>query len=125
MKARQSGMTLIGFLFILLIAGFFAFMALKLFPSYSQFYGITKAMKQLSTESVDGKSPDAVRREFMFKLSFQYADNVIKPQDIQFISADNGTDMRVAYDERIHFLYNIDFLLHFEKRVSLSGNISS
>ncbi|MEO5831612.1 MAG: DUF4845 domain-containing protein, partial [Rhodanobacter sp.] len=36
MKSKQSGVTLIGFLFILAIAGFLAYMAMKLVPSYSE-----------------------------------------------------------------------------------------
>ena len=57
----------------------------------------------------------------MYKLSFQYADDAIKPEEIQFIQRAGGTDMKVDYDKRIHFLYNIDFLLHFEKTVALNG----
>ncbi len=122
--SRQSGMTLIGFIFVLLIAGFFAYMAMKLVPPYIQYFSVVKAMKQVSTEGVDGKSKDQVRRDFSFKLSFQYADSVIKPNDIRFIHNNGGNAMNVSYDERIHFIYNIDFLLHFDKTVPLQGNLS-
>ena len=124
MKNRQSGMTLIGFIFALLIAGFFAYMALKLFPPYTQFFSLSKAMNEVATEGVDGKSQDQVRRDFMFKLSFQYADQLIKPENIKFIRKDDGTNMQVMYDEQVHFIYNIDFLLHFEKTVALNGTMN-
>lgn len=123
MKSRQSGMTLIGFIFVLFIGGFFAYMGMRLFPAYSQFFSLSKAMTQVATEGVDGKSQNEVRRDFMFKLSFQYADDAISPRQIQFIQKDGGTNMKVAYDRRIHFIYNIDFLLHFEKTVALNGNM--
>jgi len=35
----------------------------------------------------------------------------------------NAAQLKVAYDKRIPFLYNIDFLLHFEKSVTLQGNV--
>jgi hypothetical protein len=123
MKSRQSGITLFGFIFLLLVFGFFAFMAMKLVPAYIDFFSLSKAMTQVSTESVDGKTQNDIRRDFMFKLSFQYADQLITPQNIEFSRTDSGTDMKVAYDQRIPFISNIDFLLHFHKTVKLKGHV--
>ena len=123
MQSRQSGITLIGFVVILLIAGFFAYMAMKLVPPYMDYFGVSKAMQQVATEGVDGKTQNDIRRDFMFKLSFQYADQVITPKDIKFSRVDGGTNMAVSYDQRVHFIYNIDFLLHFEKNIKLQGNL--
>ncbi len=123
MQSRQSGITLVGFIVILLIAGFFAYMAMKLVPPYMDYFGVSKAMEQVATEGVNGKTKNDVRRDFMFKLSFQYADQVIEPNDIKFVRVDGGTNMNVAYDQRVHFIYNIDFLLHFEKTIKLQGNL--
>ena len=123
MKSRQSGITLIGFVFVLVIAGFFAYMALKLVPPYIDYGSVVKAMNEVSSEGLDGKTQDEVRRDFMFKLSFQYADQVIQPQDIRFVRSDGGTQLQVDYEQRVHFLYNIDFLLHFQKTVQLHGNL--
>ncbi len=123
MPSRQSGITLIGFIVILLIAGFLAYMAMKLVPPYVDYMGVSKAMEQVSTEGVQGKTQNDVRRDFMFKLNFQYADDIIKPRDIKFTRVDGGTNMEVAYDQRVHFIYNIDFLLHFEKSTKLKGNL--
>ncbi|NII10394.1 DUF4845 domain-containing protein [Oleiagrimonas sp. C23AA] len=122
MKSRQSGMTIIGFIFILLIAGFFAIMAMKLVPAYLRYYSIVKAMNQVSSEGLNGQSLNEVRRDFMYKLSFQYADD-IKPDSITFPQRDGGTSLHVDYDQRIHFVYNIDFLLHFDHTVPLKGSV--
>jgi|SRR5690625_3494538 len=123
MQTRQSGMTLVGFIVILIIAGFFAYMAMKLVPPYIKYYSITKAMEQTASEGVDGKTKDDIRREFEFKLNFQYADDVMKPGDITFKRVADGTDMNVDYEQRVHFIYNIDFLLHFDHTVKLRGNL--
>lgn len=125
MKSKQSGITLIGFLFVLAIAGFFGYMALKLLPSYSEFMGVSKSMTQIATAGVDGKSLDDIRRDLMFKMNFQYVDDAtIKPKDITIDRADTGTQLHVTYDKRVPFIYNIDFLLHFEKRVPLQGHLA-
>jgi type II secretory pathway pseudopilin PulG len=125
MKSKQSGITLIGFLIVMIVVGFFGYMAMKLLPSYSEFMGVTKAMKQIATEGTNGKSLDDIRRGLMFKMNFQYVDDAtIKPKDITIQRDTGGTStLNVVYDKQIPFIYNIDFLLHFQKSVPLQGNV--
>ncbi len=125
MKSKQAGVTLIGFLLIMAIVGFFGFMAMKLLPSYSEYMGVVKAMNQIATEGSNGKTLDDIRRELMFKMNFQYVDDsTIKPADIT-ITRDSGgaSNLNVVYHKKIPFMYNIDFLLHFDKSVPLKGNL--
>ena len=124
MKSKQSGITLIGFLVVLIIVGFFGFMAMKLVPAYTEFMGVNKAMNQIASDGVEGKTLDSVRSDLMRKLDFQYvSDSTIKPKDITLKRQGNAAQLNVTYDKRIPFMYNIDFLLHFEKSVALQGNI--
>jgi len=125
MKSKQSGITLIGFLLIIVGVGCFAYMAMKLAPSYSEYMGVTKAMNQIATEGTNGKSLDSIRRDLMFKLGFQYVDDAtVKPANITIKRDAGGTSvLTVAYDKQIPFMYNIDFLLHFNKSVPLQGNV--
>jgi hypothetical protein len=121
MKSRQQGVTLVGFLFIMAIAGFFAFMGMKLWPPYYHYYGVVRGMKEMSQQDLSGKSRGQIRKEFMYKLSFQYADDQFGPNAIRIEQSNGATVLHVTYDKRVHFLYNIDFLLHFEKSVPLTG----
>jgi hypothetical protein len=125
MKSKQSGITLIGFLIVIVVMGFFAYMAMKLLPSYSEYMGVVKAMNQISTEGTNGKSLDEIRRELMFKMNFQYVDDAtIKPANITIKRETGGaSSLQVVYDKQIPFMYNIDFLLHFDKSVPLQGNV--
>ncbi|WP_267221743.1 DUF4845 domain-containing protein [Dyella silvae] len=125
MKSKQTGITLIGFMFVLVVASFFGFMAMKLVPAYVEFMGVNKAMNQVASGGAEGRSLDSLRRDLIYKLDFQYvADATIKPKDITLKRADNAAELMVSYDKRIPFMYNIDFLLHFEKSVALQGNVS-
>lgn len=126
MKSKQLGVTLIGFLFIMAIVAFLGYMAMKLLPSYSEYMGVVKAMNQVASEGTNGKTLDDIRRGLMFKMGFQYVDDAtIKPADIT-IKRDAGgaSQLQVSYDKEIPFMYNIDFLLHFNKSVPLQGNVS-
>ncbi|WP_266167940.1 DUF4845 domain-containing protein [Dyella subtropica] len=124
MKSKQSGITLIGFLMVLVVAAFFGYMAMKLVPPYTEFMGVSKAMNQVASGGVEGKTLDDIRRDLMFKMGFQYVDDAtIKPKDITIDRKNNAAQLRVSYDKRVPFIYNIDFLLHFEKSVTLQGNV--
>ena len=124
MKSKQTGITLIGFLFMLIIVGFFGFMAMKLVPAYTEFLGVTKAMNQEATDGVQGKSLEDVRRDLMNKMNFQYVgDDTIGPKSITIKRVNNAALLNISYDKRVPFMYNIDFLLHFEKSVALQGNL--
>ena len=125
MRSKQSGITLIGMLIIIVVLGFFAYMAMKLLPSYSEYMGVAKAMNQIATAGTNGKSLDEIRRDLMFKMNFQYVDDAtIKPADITIKRDAGGTsELQVVYDKQIPFIYNIDFLLHFNKSVALQGNV--
>jgi Tfp pilus assembly major pilin PilA len=123
MKSRQSGITLIGFVIVLLVLGFFAFMAMKLVPSYIEYMGVVKAMNQMSTEG-GNEDVGQARRQLAFKMSFQYVDDsTIKPQDVTVTRANNGAVLNVNYDKEIPFLYNISFLLHFDHSVPLKSAV--
>ena len=124
MKAKQSGITLIGFLVVLIVVGFYGFMAMKLVPSYIEFLGVKKAMTQVSTEASSGRSMEDIRRSVMVKLNFQYVDdNVVSPKDITITRQNGASTLHVDYDKQIPFIANIDFLLHFSSSVPLQGSV--
>ena len=50
MKRTQGGMTLIGFVIVLAVIGFFAYVGMKLIPMYSEFYAVKSALKGLQAE---------------------------------------------------------------------------
>ena len=123
MKSRQSGITLIGFIIVLAVLGFFAFMAMKLVPSYIEYGGVVKALNQIATEP-GSDDIEQVRRQLAFKMSFQYVDDsTIKPKDVTIQRTGNASVLRVSYDKVIPFIYNIAFLLHFEKSVPLKSAV--
>ena len=125
MKSKQAGITLIGFLIVLIVVGFFGFMAMKLVPAYSEYMGVVKAMNQEATNGVYGKTLDSIRRDLSYKFSMQYVDDgTITPSDITITHVNGGNQLNIAYDKQMPFIYNIDFLVHFEKSVPLQGTIA-
>ncbi|RUL66442.1 DUF4845 domain-containing protein [Dyella dinghuensis] len=126
MKSKHAGMTLISFLILLLVVGFFAYMAMKLVPAYTEFMGVQKAMNDMATENFEGKTPLQIRNDLIKKMDYQYvSDGTITPDDITIAKGEQGLQLQVAYDKDIPFISNIDFLVHFEKSVPIQGNVAA
>jgi hypothetical protein len=125
MKSKQAGITLIGFLIVLIVVAFFGYMVMKLFPSYTEYGGVVKAMEQEASSGADGKTLDDIRRDLIRKMDFQYVDDAsVAPSDITIRQGTAGNELHVEYDKQVPFMYNISFLIHFEKSVPMQGNIA-
>jgi len=122
----QKGITMIGFVMLLGVVGFFAYAAMKLVPVYSEYFGIVKAMKQLQTEpNIESKSIDEIRALLNVKFSVQYVDdNTIPKGGYQLVTENGQRSLRIAYDKDIPFVYNVDMLVHFSKTVDLAHGAS-
>lgn len=123
---KQTGLTLIGFLIVLIIVGFFAYAAMKLVPAYAEYMGVVKAMNAVASEpDIATKSPEELQRDLGFKGSFQYVDDkTFSPENVHIKNGPGGGTLQVKYDKDIPFIYNIDLLLHFDKTVLLKSDIA-
>jgi len=123
---RQSGITLIGFLIILVVVAFFGYTAMKLVPAYMEYLGVVKAMNQIAAEpNLASKTPEQIRSDLGFKGSFQYVDDdTLGANSVHIVnSANGGSVLQVSYDKKIPWIYNIDFLVHFEKSLPLKMQV--
>jgi Tfp pilus assembly major pilin PilA len=125
MKAHRysRGITLIGFLIMLCVAGFFAYVVMKLVPVYVEYFGVVKAMEQIKNEpGAAQKSVEEIRRDLNVKFDLQYVDeHDIPPQAIQVKREATGPTLRIAYEKRVPFMYNIDLVASFDKSVNLTN----
>jgi len=125
MKAQRysRGITLLGFLIMLCVAGFFAYVVMKLVPVYIEYFGVVKAMEQIKNEpGASQKSVEEIRRDLNVKFDLQYVDEKdIPPQAIQLKREATGPTLRIAYEKRVPFMYNIDLVASFDKSVHLTS----
>ena len=119
---RQSGITLIGFVILLVILAFFAYTAMKLVPAYMDYFNVAKALNTVATQSTSGNmTVEEVQRQLdTQQLSQYFSDSDINAKNISVVTNPNGgNSLKLSYDKRIPWFYNIDFLVHFEKTVAL------
>jgi Tfp pilus assembly major pilin PilA len=122
-KNKQKGITLIGFAVLLGVLGFFIYAGMKLFPSYMEYNGVVKSMKLVQAEAgIENASLEEIRRKLNLQFSLQYVDEANVPPGAITLNTQSGArSLRVAYDRDIPFVYNVDFLVHFDKTVDLHG----
>lgn len=122
-RHKVEGITLIGFVIVLLVLGFFAYLAMRLVPMYVEYFGVLKAMEQLRQEpGAAQKSLAQVRGELSLKFNTQYVDETsVTPQSISLKREGGAATLRIAYEKRVPFLYNIDLVGKFDKSLNLSG----
>ena len=125
MHRNSRGITLIGFAILLCVAGFFAYLAMRLIPVYIEYFGVVKSMEQLRSEGVWAqRSIEEIRRDLNVKFNTQYVDEAnIPPQAIQLKRVSGGSTLRIAYERRVPFMYNIDLVATFDKSVNLRAGV--
>ena len=118
--ARQRGMTLLGFLMVLVIVAFFLFIGMKLFPVYSEYYGVRTSLKALQQEpGIASKTPDQVRALLDNKFYISYVTTP-KAKDIKITRRGGEYIVQVKYERRGNLVYNLDYIASFDKTVSLT-----
>ena len=121
MRGKQRGMTLIGFIIGLVVACFFAYMAMILFPAYSEFYGVKKAMDSVAAAQPPTSTDAAgIARALDKQFLVGYVENV-KGADIKLIREKRGNLLKADYEVRKAFVYNIEFAIVFKHTSPLGG----
>lgn len=114
MKRTQSGITLLGFIVVLAVVGLFAYIGMKLFPMYSEFYSVKSALKGLSNEpGIGNTDPAKIQDLFFRRLYISYAENV-KPENVKIKRVDDGWQMDVSYEVRKPVIANLDVVGKFD-----------
>jgi Tfp pilus assembly major pilin PilA len=125
---RQTGITLIGFIFVLVVAAFFIYTGMKLVPAYMDYFNVAKALNTVATQSTSGNlSVEEVQRQLDLQQLSQYFDDAdIQAKNISVVTDPNGgTSLKLSYDKKISWIYNIDFLVHFQKSVPLQEPVQA
>jgi hypothetical protein len=121
MKRTQGGMTLIGFVIVLAVVGFGAYIAMKLVPMYSEFYAVKQALKGLKAEpGIANQDPAKVQDLFFRRLYISYAENV-KPANVSIERANGGWLMSVDYEVRKPLIANLDVVGKFSASEELTN----
>lgn len=120
MKRKQSGMTLLSFVIVLAVVGFAAYITMRLFPMYQEFYAVKSSMKGLANEAgVGDMDPGRIQELFFRRLDINYATN-IKSSHVKIERMEGGWNMKVSYEVRRPLVGNLDVVGNFNAEQALT-----
>lgn len=118
-RRKQAGITLPGFLMLLAVLLFVAYIGFKLVPHYIDYYAVIDAMNGVAEDSrVSSMSGAEMRRRMADRLNISYVD-AVGPGDIRFVRG-RGLSMVVEYQVREPLFGNVDACLNFEHSVDVN-----
>ena len=114
MKHNQRGITLIGFILVLAVAGVFAYMGMKLVPMYSEYYSVKRSLAALASEP-GAANMDAfrLRESLSRRFDTSYVESV-KPEDVKIVRKDSNAILTADYEVRKPLIANIDVVGRFK-----------
>ena len=116
---KQNGLTLIGFIIVLALTVFFAYVAMRIVPLYLEYNALINSMEQLENDpGAAAMSPAAIKTRLIDSLWVNYATDNIRREHMRITKSD-GVKLRVAYEVRRPLVGNIDLILTFDRTVTL------
>jgi hypothetical protein len=121
MRRNQRGMTLMGFIIGLVVAAFFVYMGMVLFPAYNEYNGVKKAMDSVAAAANPNETSEAVIARDLDKQFLVGYVETIQGKDVKIVRQKTGNLLTVDYEVRKAFVYNIDFAVKFKYQTPLGG----
>ena len=121
MKVKaQRGITLMGFLVVLAVTGFFLLIGAKLFPAYSEFNSVKSVMNDMALEP--GAANFTITNAWT-SMERRFNISYVETPTRACLTLDRkaGANLTCTYEYRTGFIYNIDFVVKFSHTVKLGG----
>jgi hypothetical protein len=119
MNARKhGGLTLIGFLIVLVVTMFFIYCGMRVIPMYLEYNALKSAMATLQANpSAKTMTPAQMKERIERSLWSSYASNNINRSHMHVSRKTGGISIRVAYSVKKPFLGNISIIGEFDHTV--------
>jgi hypothetical protein len=121
MKRSQQGITLISFILILALVGFFGFIGMRLFPVYSEYYSAVNDIKAVTqTPGVEKESMEKIRDHLYRRFQISYVESIDLQKNVKMFKDQDGKTLQLQYEVRRPMMYNLDFVAKFDRKFPLS-----
>jgi hypothetical protein len=118
MRQRQKGMTFMGLVILVAFLGIFVYAGITLVPAYLGYMKVAKALTDLKTELTGTITQTAIQRTLARRFDLEDV-TFYDPKSVEITHEDAGWTGHAAYDDVRPFLFNVSFLVHFDKTVVL------
>ena len=122
MRRGQQGITLVGFIVVLVLLGCIAYLAMRMIPAYIEYYSVVNNIKGVAQEpGITTMDEGRIRNLIGRRFNISYIES-IEPKDVKIIRDTNGMRLSVVYEVRKPVVSNVDVIMHFEKMVPVGSS---
>ena len=124
MRSRQSGMTFLGLLVLIVVVGSWIYAGIRLVPAYLNYQKVASTLEKVRDEytsnpgTTDFMIRKAIERHFNIEMVnedvFNYPDVQIRQQGGVFV-------VKAAYEHVVPLVANVSFLVDFDKTVEIQA----
>jgi hypothetical protein len=120
MRNRQQGMTMIGWLLVMIPIGIMVYAGIRLAPIYLNYYRVAQALRQLAVETKDDPAANvvAMRASLSKRFDVGYIDHPTAEQ-IEFHRVGAVWVATTDYEDLAPMFGNISLIVQFHKEVTL------
>jgi|SRR5579883_1247156 len=120
MRQRQRGMTFIGMLCVLAMAGIIGYAGVRLTPVYLNYLKVSRSMEAAASD-FKSDNPDLAGMRRSLEKHWQIEDiDAVDSKDVEFNKDESGmVTMHVAYDHSVPYISNVSLSVHFDKTVKV------
>jgi len=118
---RQSGMTLVGWMFTLVLVGFVVYIGLKVVPIYLNAYNVDSVLRTLKGQPGIADAPPVVIRDHLGKMLDVNDIDHPTAREARISGAPGDRTVELKYEVRAPLSSNIDMVFKFDPSVNLRG----
>lgn len=107
---KQRGLSLVGFLFVIVIVALLAVLGMKVVPSVVEYVAIKRA---ITNAKHAGSSPGEIKASFDKQRDAAYIESVTG-KDLEVTKTEAGYDVDVSYQKKIELFGPASLVLDYE-----------
>lgn len=115
--ARQGGLTLISWIFVLAVVGIFILAAARLVPAYMEYFSISSALNNIRKEARTA-SLAKIRSDLSVQLNINGVEDV-SAREFRFQTDGNNLTISINHDINTPFIANLGFVVHCDRSITV------
>ena len=124
MRSRQSGMTFLGLLVLIVVVGSWVYAGIRLVPAYLNYQKVASTLEKVRDEytsnpgTTDFMIRKAIERHFNIEM---VNEDVFNYPDVQIRQQGGVFAVTAAYEHVVPLVANVSFLVDFDKTVEIQA----
>ncbi|HUI59981.1 MAG TPA: DUF4845 domain-containing protein [Steroidobacteraceae bacterium] len=121
MRSKQTGVTLIGWIFLLIPMAVVFYAGIRLAPVYLNYMKVTRSLEQVKSEMKGDVSSAALLRTAIEKHFDVESVDYPTVKDLKITRDGRSWTVQASYDDQAPLFANLFILVQFDKSVTVGG----